>query len=90
MLDIYNKYGYIADPHGAVGFLGCKAYLEENPDAHCIFLETAHPTKFLDVVENVIKTKVALPQQIEAVMHKEKVAKKISSYEELKDFFLYP
>jgi len=88
MLDIYNKYGYIADPHGAVGFLGCKAYLEENPDAHCIFLETAHPTKFLDVVENVIKTKVALPQQIEAVMHKEKVAKKISSYEALKGFLL--
>jgi threonine synthase len=88
MLEIYNQYGYIADPHGAVGYLGSKAYLKENPNVHCVFLETAHPTKFLDVVENVIKTKVALPKQIEAVMHKEKVAKKISSYKELKGFLL--
>ena len=88
MLEIYNQYGYIADPHGTVGYLGSKAYLKENPNVHCVFIETAHPTKFLDVVENVIKTKVALPKQIEAVMHKEKVATKISSYEELKGFLL--
>lgn len=90
MLEIYNQYGYISDPHGAVGYLGSKAFLKKNPKVHCVFLETAHPAKFLDVVENVIKTKVVLPKQIEAVMHKKKVAKKISSYKELKDFFLYP
>jgi len=88
MLEIYNNYNYVADPHGAVGYLGCMSYLENNPEVHCVFLETAHPTKFLDVVEDVIKTKVDLPEQIQSVMHKEKKATQISSYDDLKAFLL--
>jgi len=86
--EIYDNYNYVADPHGAVGYLGCKAYLKDNKKAHCVFLETAHPTKFLDVVEDVIKQKQALPPQIEAVMDKTKVATKISNYDGLKLFLL--
>ena len=88
MLEIYNDFNYVADPHGAVGYLGCKAYLKENPNAHCVFLETAHPTKFLDVVEDVIKEKQPLPEQIISVMDNEKVSVKISTYQELKNFLL--
>jgi threonine synthase len=88
LLEVYKRYNYIADPHGAIGYLGCKDYLKTNTNAHCVFLETAHPTKFLDVVEDVIQTKVALPPQIEAVMDKKKVALQISDYEGLKDFLL--
>ncbi|GAA4808684.1 threonine synthase [Litoribaculum gwangyangense] len=88
MLEIYNHYLYVADPHGAVGYLGCKGYLKENPEAHCVFLETAHPTKFLDVVEDVIEEKQPLPVQIQSVMGKEKVSVEISVYEELKSFLL--
>ncbi|WP_460219548.1 threonine synthase [Psychroserpens sp. MEBiC05023] len=87
--EIYKAYNYIADPHGAVGYLGCKDYLKTNENAHCVFLETAHPTKFLDVVEEVIGTTVDLPTQIKAVMHKNKVATQISSYEDLKSFLLH-
>ncbi len=88
MLEIYNKYNYVADPHGAVGYLGCKDYLEEHPEAHCVFLETAHPTKFLDVVEDVIKEEQPLPEQIQSVMDKDKESVKIGTYEELKAFLL--
>src|SRR5690606_14785930 len=88
ILDLYNKYNYVADPHGAVGYLGCISYLKEHPSAHCVFLETAHPTKFLDVVEDVIKEKQPLPEQIQSVMGKEKVAERISTYEDLKAFLL--
>lgn len=88
MLEMFNKYGYVADPHGAVGYLGCKAYLKDHPNAHCVFLETAHPTKFLDVVEDVIKEKQPLPEQIQSVMGKEKEAVSISTYEDLKHFLL--
>ncbi|AUS06704.1 threonine synthase [Pseudotamlana carrageenivorans] len=88
MLEIYNNYNYVADPHGAVGYLGCKSHLKNNPKAHCVFLETAHPTKFLDVVEDVIKEEQPLPEQIQAVMGKEKEATLISSYEDLKTFLL--
>ena len=88
MLEIYNNYNYVADPHGAVGYLGAKAFLQDNPDAHCVFLETAHPTKFLDVVEDVIQQKQELPAQIKAVIDKEKVAISINTYNDLKDFLL--
>lgn len=88
MEEIYRTYNYIADPHGAVGYLGCKSYLNNHPESHCVFLETAHPTKFLDVVEDVINEKVALPEQIKAVIDKPKVATSISSYEDLKAFLI--
>lgn len=88
MLEIYNNYNYVADPHGAVGYLGCKDYLKENPNAHCVFLETAHPTKFLDVVEEVVQVKQVLPSQIQSVMGKEKVSVVISNYDDLKAFLL--
>ena len=83
MSDIYSQYNYIADPHGAVGSLGARTYTEQH-DVHCVFLETAHPTKFLDVVEAVIPEKVPLPEQIQSVIHKEKVSIKIDTYEDLK------
>ncbi|NRA94236.1 MAG: threonine synthase [Psychroserpens sp.] len=88
MKELYESYEYIADPHGAVGYLGCKTYLESHPEAHCVFLETAHPTKFLDVVEAVIPEKIALPPQIQAVMGQPKVATSISTYAQLKSFLL--
>ena len=88
MLEIFNTYNYVADPHGAVGYLGSKNYLKDNPNAHCVFLETAHPTKFLDVVEKVIKEKQPLPEQIQSVMGREKVAVSIATYNDLKDFLL--
>ncbi len=86
--ELYSDFNYIADPHGAVGYLGCKAYQESNPNAHCVFLETAHPTKFLDVVEDVIRENIDLPPQIVAVMDKKKKNIEISSYEELKTYLL--
>ncbi len=87
LLELYKEFNYVADPHGAVGYLGAKTYLENN-DAHVVFLETAHPTKFLDVVEDVIKKTLPLPSQIEAVIDKEKVSNKIATYEKLKSFLL--
>jgi len=85
---IYKGSGYIADPHGAVGYLGCKSYREKNPAAQTIFLETAHPTKFLDVVEAVIAEKIALPPQIQAVIEKEKSAIFVEDYSQFKTFLL--
>ncbi|RLD28057.1 MAG: threonine synthase [Bacteroidetes bacterium] len=88
MQEIYEDYNYVADPHGAVGYLGAKAYLKEHPDTHCVFLETAHPTKFLDVVEKVLQQKQELLAQIKAVMDKKKVSIKIENYEQLKTYLL--
>jgi len=88
MKDVYSTSKYIMDPHGAVGYLGLKQYLNEKDNAQGIFLETAHPVKFLDVVEPVIKKTIPYPTQIEGIMHREKKAISISTYDELKDFLL--
>jgi len=86
--EIYNINGYIADPHGAVGYLGLKKYQETHPDTYGIFLETAHPVKFLDIVEETLNEKLEIPTQIEKVLGKTKKSIKISTYEGLKDFLL--
>ena len=88
MKELYTKYNYVSDPHGAVGYLGAKYHLKKNPKSHCVVLETAHPTKFLDVVESVVGEKQLLPKQIESVMDKEKKSIPINSYEDLKTFLL--
>ena len=86
MKTIYNTDGYIAEPHGAVGYLGLKKELENYPNAIGVFLETAHPIKFLDVVEPALNIQLPIPTQIESVLNKEKVSTKIKTYDELKAF----
>lgn len=88
ILAIYKNSHYIADPHGAVGYLGLKHYLKKNSDKQGIFFETAHPVKFLDVIEPVIKKKIEFPVQIKEVINKKKVAISIDNYEQMKEFLL--
>jgi threonine synthase len=70
--DVYEKQNYLLDPHGAIGYGALKKYLELNPELGGIFLETAHPVKFYDVVEPVIETKVAMPSAISEILHLKK------------------
>ena len=90
MKNIYTNSGYVAEPHGAVGYLGLKKELQNYPNAIGFFLETAHPIKFLDVVEPILDIKLEIPKQIESVLNKEKVNIKIRNYEELKSFLMQP
>lgn len=88
MLDVFKNTSYIMDPHGAVGYLGLKKHMEKHINTTGIFLETAHPVKFLEVVEPVIGKKIEFPEQIKKVMDKSKVANFISNYDQLKEFLL--
>lgn len=87
MKKIYDNSGYVSDPHGAVGYLGLKKHgLKENEFG--VFLETAHPVKFLDVVEETLPVKVEIPEQIQKIINNKKVSIKASSYEDLKAFLM--
>ena len=68
MKEIYSNSGYIAEPHGAVGYLGLKKY-KMAANEFGVFLETAHPVKFLDVVEETLPVKVAIPAQIQRIIN---------------------
>jgi len=83
---IYKSSGYIAEPHGVVGYLGLKKELENHPSDIGIFLETAHPIKFLDVVESLLNVKLPIPSQIKSILNKEKLSVKIKTYEDFKAF----
>ncbi len=86
---VYQQYHYLLDPHGAVGLLSLQQYLQQHPGEKGIFLETAHPVKFYDVVEPVIETTVPVPGSIEKILRDKKVATEMhNSYPELKDYLL--
>ncbi|SNR16164.1 threonine synthase [Tenacibaculum jejuense] len=85
MKRIYNTSNYVADPHGAVGYLGLETYgLQEKEFG--VFLETAHPVKFLDVVEETLSQKIPIPEEIQEIITKKKESIQISTYDELKSF----
>ncbi len=85
--ELFIDSNYIAEPHGAIGYLGLKKELEKNPNAIGVFLETAHPIKFLETVEPTLEIKLEIPKQIASVMDQEKKSIKIANYNDLK-FFL--
>ncbi len=69
--DVFAKKNYILDPHGAVSYLGLKKYLADNPEAKGIFLETAHPSKFPDVVEFAIQQSITLHPALAELANKQ-------------------
>jgi threonine synthase len=87
--EVYDEERYLADPHGAVAYRALKDYLEIHPGQKGIFLETAHPVKFFDVVEPVIQEKIPIPHSVQSVMQKEKKSIRIEpEFEMLKEYLL--
>lgn len=86
---VYKNEHYLLDPHGAVAYLALSSYLEKNADVNGIFLETAHPGKFLEVVEEIIDEKIKLPEVLEALKGTEGSAISLSdSFEDFKSYLL--
>lgn len=87
--NVYDRYHYLPDPHGAVGFLALERYLEKHPGDKGIFLETAHPVKFYDAVEAETGKKVPLPDSVSHLLGKEKHSIRISpEFSQLKDYLM--
>jgi threonine synthase len=85
--EVYLHNNYLLDPHGAVGYLGLKKYLQEHPELQGIFLETAHPVKFYDVVEPVIQSPVSMPPAVKKLFDKKRLSVKMGT--EYKGFKAY-
>lgn len=68
--EVHKQTGYICDPHGACA---CRALMEGLRDGEeGVFLETAHPAKFRDTVEPVIRDTVPVPDRLAAFMRGQK------------------
>jgi threonine synthase len=89
LLSVYKNYNYLCDPHGAVAYHALENYLQANPHNKGIFLETAHPVKFYDVVEPIINETVPVPGSIKEQLVKEKKSTRIGAgVGELKNFLM--
>ena len=62
----YQETGYLLDPHGACGYRALEEGLQVGETG--VFLETAHPAKFLETVEGIIGDKVEIPAKLQAFM----------------------
>lgn len=87
MRDVNDRYNYVIDPHGAVGYLALNEFLSENPTYQGVILETAHPAKFLTDVERVLDKPVEVPARLAVLKDKKKVATRMST--EFADFKAY-
>ncbi len=79
MKEMYSKFNYIVDPHGAVGYLGLLNYLNSHPELTGICLGTAHPAKFFDIVKPVLKTDFKIPKRLQSFITKKKNSIQISN-----------
>ena len=84
--NLLKKNKYFCDPHGAIGYLGAKKYIDNNLGSHCIFLETAHFYKFYDEIKNVIGNEFNVPSQLESILKKEKNSVEINGYSHFKEY----
>jgi threonine synthase len=58
---VHRQHGYLLDPHSAISWLALKDHLAADRHSHGVFLATAHPAKFLEVVEPAIGRRIELP-----------------------------
>jgi threonine synthase len=59
--NVHRRHGYVLDPHSAIAWLALQDALTKDPAAHGVFLATAHPAKFREIVEPTIGEPVPLP-----------------------------
>ena len=84
---VYQTSGYLLDPHGACGYQALEDGLQA--DETGVFLETAHPAKFLDTVESVIGKKVVVPDTLKAFMNGKKQSVELpANFEVFKTYLL--
>lgn len=83
--EIYNTYNYISEPHAAVAYSALLEKEIKKENQH-IFLGTAHPAKFIEIVEDVLNLKVAIPQSLVEVSAKNKEATSLGSYDSFIDW----
>ena len=86
---VFKDHHYTLDPHGAVGYFALEKYQQQNPGQRGLFLETAHPLKFSDVVEKAIGEPLQTPAHLQQLLQLKKQSVVIRpEYVELKSYLM--
>lgn len=82
--EIHDTYGYVSDPHSAVGYLATKHYASDG-----FWLSTAHAAKFCEIIERAVGITPELPSGLSEAMCRSRDFTRMSSDDkELVDFLL--
>lgn len=89
MADVFSTDEYILDPHGAVAYYALDDYLHQHTNQKGFILETAHPVKFPDTVEEMIEQTLPVPVSAQALFGKEKHSILLKArFEALKEYLM--
>ena len=84
---VWKEHNYLLDPHGACGYQALADLLKNGEQG--VFLETAHPAKFLETVENIVKESVEIPNKLQVFLKGEKQSLSISeNYDSFKEYLM--
>jgi threonine synthase len=87
--DVFKKYGYLMDPHGAVAYCALQIYQSQQDGFAGIFLETAHPCKFRETVESITGNSIEIPESQRALLTRKKNTVVMRPhFEDLKEYLL--
>ncbi|MEN8138565.1 MAG: threonine synthase [Bacteroidota bacterium] len=87
--DIYSRTSYLPDPHGAVAYLGLSEAMNDRKNTVGVFVETAHPAKFIETFTDSQKENLEIPERLSKFMNKEKSAIKMdNNFESFKKYLL--
>lgn len=87
MRQCYEATGYVLDPHGACGWRALKELLQ--PSEVGVFLETAHPAKFKEKVDDILETDIAIPERLQAFMRGKKQSVEMANdFDAFKSFLM--
>ena len=84
--ELIDKYKYTCDPHGAIGYLGAKKHLLNNPQSQIIFLETAHHSKFNEEIKSLINKEFEMPNQLKILEGKVSNSVGVNDFNEFREY----
>jgi threonine synthase len=90
MREVFESSEYVMCPHTAVAYKGLQEYRKQDTsDFTGVFLSTAHPAKFIELVEETLEQPIEIPERLESLLHIEKVAVKMdASFSDFKNLLM--
>ena len=90
MREVFRNTDYVLCPHTAIAYRGLEEYRKNSEgDFTGVFLSTAHPAKFIDLVEETLEKQIEIPERLKLLLSIEKTSIKMKpSYLEFKSFLL--
>lgn len=78
MREVFGNANYVMCPHTAVAYRGLQEYRKKiKGDFTGVFLSTAHPAKFIDLVEETLGKSIDVPERLKSLLDIEKVSIKM-------------